>query len=442
MHSIAFYPRYIQQRLKDALEDSPVVLIHGPRQCGKTTRAQTVCAPGNPSWNNDSTKRKYRTASPADDKFGEYTYISFDNKGPRELAKNDPVGFASALPQRVILDEVQKVPELFEALKIEVDRNRVPGRFLLTGSANVLQVPGLSDSLAGRMLMIRLHPLAQCELENQPPPGFLDTLFENGFKVCQTRRLGMELGERISAGGYPAALALPPGQRRFGWYDSYIMTQLLKDVSGFARISTLETLPQLLAIAATRTAGLFNVSDITSSFELSRHTVKSYIKLLEMAFLLERIPPWYSNLNRRLVKTPKLHMCDTGLACTLLGVDADGLVQNRPLLGQLLETFVLQELRRQASWHNAHLSFYHYRDRKGAEVDIVIERGALAVAGIEVKAAGTVTKADFRGLSKLEKTVGRRFVCGAVLYDGNTCLRYGDRMWAIPLRMLWENPQA
>ncbi len=442
MPSIGFYPRYIEQRLKDALEDSPVVLIYGPRQCGKTTLAQTVCAPGNPSWNNDSTERKYRTASPADDKFGEYTYISFDNKGPREFAKNDPVGFASALPQRVILDEVQKVPELFEALKIEVDRNRVPGRFLLTGSANVLQVPGLSDSLAGRMLMIRLHPLAQCEMENQPPPGFLDTLFENGFKVCQTRRLGGELGERISAGGYPAALALPPGQRRFDWYDSYIMTQLLKDVSGFARISTLETLPQLLTIAATRTAGLFNVSDISSSFELSRHTVKSYIKLLEMAFLLERIPPWYRNLNLRLVKTPKLHMCDTGLACALLGIDADGLMQNRPLLGQLLETFVLQEMRRQASWHKARLSFYHYRDRKGTEVDIVIERGALAVAGIEIKASGTVTKADFRGLNKLEKTVGHRFVCGAVLYDGNTCLTYGDRMWAIPLRMLWENPQA
>lgn len=442
MPSIGFYPRYIEQRLKDALEDSPVVLIYGPRQCGKTTLAQTVCAPGNSSWNNDSTERKYRTASPADDKFGEYTYISFDNKGPREFAKNDPVGFASALPQRVILDEVQKVPELFEALKIEVDRNRVPGRFLLTGSANVLQVPGLSDSLAGRMLMIRLHPLAQCEMENQPPPGFLDTLFENGFKVCQTRRLGGELGERISAGGYPAALALPPGQRRFDWYDSYIMTQLLKDVSGFARISTLETLPQLLTIAATRTAGLFNVSDISSSFELSRHTVKNYIKLLEMAFLLERIPPWYRNLNLRLVKTPKLHMCDTGLACALLGIDADGLMQNRPLLGQLLETFVLQEMRRQASWHKARLSFYHYRDRKGTEVDIVIERGALAVAGIEIKASGTVTKADFRGLNKLEKTVGRRFVCGAVLYDGNTCLRYGDRMWAIPLRMLWENPQA
>ncbi len=442
MPDIGLYPRYIEQRLTDALEDSPVVLIHGPRQCGKTTLAQTVCAPGNLSWNKDSTKRKYGTGSPTDDKSGEYAYISFDNKGPREFAKNDPVGFASTLPQRVILDEVQKVPELFEALKIEVDRNRVPGRFLLTGSANVLQVPGLSDSLSGRMLMIRLHPLAQCELENQPPPGFLDTLFENGFKVCQTRRLGMELGGRISAGGYPSALALPPGQRRFGWYDSYIMTQLLKDVSGFARISTLETLPRLLAIAATRTAGLFNISDITSSFELSRHTVKSYIKLLEMAFLLERIPPWYSNLNRRLVKTPKLHMCDTGLACALLGVDADGLMQNRPLLGQLLETFVLQEMRRQASWHDAHLSFYHYRDRKGAEVDIVIERGALAVAGIEVKASGTVTKADFRGLHKLEETVGSRFVCGAVLYDGDTCLRYGDRMWAIPLRMLWQNPQA
>jgi len=407
------YPRYAQPRLSEALADSPVVLIHGPRQCGKTTLARMVGEPMG------------------------YAYVTFDDDVARGAAEADPAGFVADLPARAILDEVQRVPALFAALKTTVDRKRVPGRFMLTGSANVLLVPKLADSLAGRMQILRLHPLAQCELARRAP-RFLDTLFEGGFKTRRTERLAGQLAERIVAGGYPAALARPAGRRRASWYRDYLDALVQRDVRDLARISSLDALPRLLAMAAAQTARLLNVTDLTAPFQLSRPTIRDYVTLLERVFLLESLPPWHSNRLSRLVKTPKLHLGDSGLACALLAVDAAALAADRPLLGQLLETFVFQELRRQASWHEHPLSFFHYRDKDATEVDIVIERGARELAGVEIKAAATVTAADFRGLRKLKQAAGKRFAGGVVLYDGETCASFGDRMHAVPLRALWE----
>ena len=433
MKRIALYPRPAERRLIEALGNSPVVLIHGPRQCGKTTLAQMVCAP---RYLKDKILPPGRIAT----EIPEYEYINLDDDIICETAKADPAGFVAELPEHVVLDEVQRAPQIFTALKIQIDRRRVPGRFILTGSANVLLTPKVSDSLAGRMRMIELYPLTQCELENQPLPGFLDALFGNGFRFRQMERLGGNLGERIAAGGYPSVLALPPGRQRIDWYSDYISSRLRKDISDFSRISMLNLLPQLLALSATQTAGLFNLSSLASSFQLSRPTISNYVKLLEMVFLLERLHPWHSNRQSRLVKTPKIHIADTGLACALLRVDAPGLMADRSLLGQLLETFVFHELQRQASWHDDLLSFYHYRDRDGAEVDIVIERGTMDVVGVEVKASGTVTGTDFRGLRKLKKAVGSsRFRGGVVLYDGEVSVRFGDGLYAVPIRMLWEN---
>lgn len=348
-----------------------------------------------------------------------------------------PAGFVGDLPERAILDEVQRVPALFAALKVTVDRKRIAGRFMLTGSANVLLVPKLADSLAGRMEILRLHPLAQCELARHTP-GFLDTLFTGGFKTRRTERLAGQLGERIVAGGYPAALVRPAGRRRATWYRDYLDALVQRDVRDLARISSLNALPRLLALAAAQTARLLNVADLASPFQLSRPTIRDYVTLLERVFLVETLPPWHSNRLSRLVKTPKLHVGDTGLACALLGMDAAGLAADRPLLGQLLETFVFQELRRQASWHGEPLMFFHYRDKDGAEVDIVIEQGSRALAGVEIKAAATVTAADFRGLRKLKDAAGKRFAAGVVIYDGETCASFGNGMHAVPLRALWE----
>lgn len=444
MSTPILYPRSAEQRLAEALEDSPVVLIHGPRQCGKTTLAQYACAANHFSWAGASAAQTAgRPASGPHRR--DYAYISFDDAVVRDGARADPAGFVADLPERVILDEVQHVPSLFEALKMEVDRRRVPGRFVLTGSTNVLLLPALSESLAGRLQIVPLHPLAQYELadpavrgESYATTGFLSVLFGDGFPVRRTERLGKRLIDRIVAGGFPAALLRPTARRQADWHRDYVETQIQRDVRDMTRIRSLDALPALLGATASQTARLFNLSDLASPFSLSRPTISDYVTLLERLFLLERLPPWHSNRLSRLIKTPKLHVGDTGLAAAMLAVDTAALGADRSLLGRLLETFVFQELRRQASWHDPSMRFHHFRDKDGAEVDIVIERGSRAVAGVEVKAAATVTHADFRGLRKLAKAAGDRFVRGLVLYDGEASTGFGNRMCAVPIRRLWE----
>ena len=413
MQSSLLYSRYAEGPLVEALSDSPAVLLHGPRQCGKTTLARLV-----------------------GDSMG-YGYISFDDDVARNAANADPAGFVAGLPEHAILDEVQRVPSLFTALKQEIDRRRAPGRFLLTGSSQVLLVPALADSLAGRMEILRLHPLSQGELFGGIP-NFLDDLFRGEFKTSTSQRLADEMAERIACGGYPEALARPTSRRRANWYRNFIDTQLQRDVRDMARISTLAALPRLLTAAALQTAQLYNLSNMASLFQLSRPTIGDYVTLLERLFLVDRLPPWHANQLRRLVKTPKLHIGDTGLACALIGVGPRDLAQNRELLGQYLESFVFQELRRQSICQETPLEFFHYRDRDQVEVDIVIERGAREVAGVEVKAAATVTQSDFRGLRKLKKAAGDRFVAGVVVYDGEVGAGFGDGMFAVPIRCLLE----
>lgn len=407
------YPRFARRRLEEALTDTPVVLVHGPRQCGKTTLARMV-----------------------GDAAG-YAYLTFDDDVQLASAQADPVGFVADLPDKTVLDEVQRVPGLFLALKSAVDRDRRPGRFIMTGSANVLLVPKLADSLAGRMEILRLHPLAQDELVRNES-RFLDVLFEGKFQNRHFERLGASLEEKIVAGGYPAALARSTPRRRAAWYRDYTETLVQRDVRDLARISALESLPRLLQLAAGQTARLVNVAEVASGFQLSRPTIRDYVAILERIFLLEHLAPWHSNRLSRLIKTPKLHLTDAGLAAALLGVDVGVLAKDRTLLGQLLETFVFQELRRQASWREAPIMFHHFRNKDGVEVDIVLERGIGEVAGIEVKAAATVTATDFRGLKKLREATGDRFVAGVVLYDGESVVGFGDNLYAVPIRALWE----
>lgn len=408
------YPRFARHRLEEALTDTPVVLVHGARQCGKTTLSRMV-----------------------GDAAG-YEYITFDDDVQLAAAQADPVGFVADLPDKTVLDEVQRVPNLFLALKSSVDRDRRPGRFILTGSANVLLVPRLSDSLAGRMEIMQLHPFAQDEIARKES-SFLDALFEGKFRNRQYGRLGPKLAEKIVAGGYPSALARSTARRRAAWYRDYIETLVQRDVSDLGRISALGSLPRLLQLAAGQTARLVNVSEMASEFQLSRPTIRDYVVLLERIFLLEHLQPWHSNKLSRLIKTPKLHLTDTGVAAALLGVDEIALAKDRTLLGQLLETFVFQELRRLASRRDTPVIFSHFRDKDGAEVDIVMEHNAGAVAGVEVKAAATVTSSDFRGLKKLKEAVGEHFTAGVVLYDGERVAHFGNNLYAVPIRALWES---
>lgn len=408
------YTRYAEAHLREALQDTPVVLIHGSRQCGKTTLALT-----------------------AGDDLG-YHYISFDDDNQLRAAKADPVGFVQSLPEKTILDEIQRAPELFTSLKARVDRNRQPGSFILTGSANVLLLPKLADSLAGRMEILRLRPLAQCEIADIRPT-FLEQLFRSDFSATNNRnsfpRLGEDLAKILCLGGYPAALARNTEKRRSAWYRDYISTLIQRDVQDISSIRNLDSLPRLLALAAGQTARLFNATDLAAPFAISRPTIREYLALLEQIFLIEQLQPWHSNRLSRLIKTPKMHLTDTGLVCSLLGINHQALWQDKALLGQLLETFIYQELRKYADWHDESVSFYHFRNKDKVEVDIVIEQGR-RLAGIEIKAAATVTQNDFKGLKKLSEASGKRFVAGVVFYDGENILPFGERLFAVPISLL------
>ena len=339
------------------------------------------------------------------------------------------------LPDRAILDEVQRVPQLFTALKSAVDRRRTPGRFLLTGSANVLLMPRLADSLAGRMEIVRLHPLAQAALARKQP-GFLEALFRGRFNTGTWPRLGAHPADRRRW--------LPCGPRAGGLASTRgLVPRLHRDPRAARRQGPGTHSRPGRRASLPRPGGQSDGPTVQPrlpgrTFQQSQPTIRDYVTLLERVFLLETLPPWHSDRLSRLIKTPKLHLCDTGLACSLLGPDAAALSADRSTLGHLLETFVFHELRRQASWDEATVRFFHFRDKNGADVDIVLERGARELARIEVKAAASVTAADFRGLSKLRQAAGNRFAAGFVLYDGETRVSFGDDLHAVPIRCLWE----
>ncbi|MCF7822150.1 MAG: ATP-binding protein [Mariprofundaceae bacterium] len=407
------YPRLLQPRLEEALDDTPVVLIHGPRQCGKTTLAKKV-----------------------GDLRG-YTYLSFDDVNLVSAAKADPIGFVDRLTDKVILDEIQHVPELFSSIKHTVDRERSPGRFLLTGSANILLLPKLSDSLAGRIDIIHLHALSRCEIENSGK-GLLEQLFRGEFEVGVLEKLGTKLAKYVVEGGFPEPQQRKSARRKSQWYANYIETLVQRDIRDLARISNLEAMPKLLQLAAHQSAQLLNKQALASPFQMSRQTVDSYFTLLQKIFLVDVLPAWHSNRGKRLIKTPKVHMSDTGLASALLGLSVDQLDSDRTMLGHLLESFIYNELRRQASWSNSDIQFYHFRDKDQYEVDIVMEQHGGGVVAVEVKAAATVTEKDFKGLKRLQSMVGSSWKMGIVFFDGEIPLSFGDGLIAMPISGLWD----
>ena len=363
-------------------------------------------------------------------------YFTFDDFATLALAAGAASGFIRNLTGPVVLDEIQKAPNLFSAIKLAVDKDRQPGRFLLTGSANVLTLPRLSESLAGRMEVIPLYPFSAGELAGAAE-GFLARLFAGTIATSKRASAGGDMAARLTRGGYPEATQREAEDRRGAWFASYISTILQRDVRDLARVDALHTLPNLLKLLAARASGLLNLADVGRDAGLPHTTLTRYLALLETVFLVHRLPAWSHNLGQRLVKAPKLHLVDSGLACHLLGADARRLSEDRPLMGRLLESYVVGELRKQVSWADSRTALYFFRTATGLEVDVVLERPDGSVAGIEVKASASVGASDFAALKTLRNQLGQLFRAGVVLYLGDQVVPFGDKLWLVPLPALW-----
>lgn len=405
------YPRYIEPVLKAALADTPVVCVLGPRQVGKTTLVQRL-----------EPKRGY---------------ISFDDQNLLNAASNDPLGFVQGLPENVTLDEVQRVPELLPVIKMSVDQQRIPGRFLLTGSANLLLLPRVQESLAGRVEVIHLHPLSEMEKQGGKK-SLLQTLLSGSIKTRISSNTGVVQGvpEAVCQGGYPEPNTRgEAGARR--WFRQYLNAIIQRDVQDIASVHKEDELVRLMELLALRTGNLLNVSNVSSDLGLDRETTEKYITILERLFLLRRLPAWHRNKAKRLIRTPKVHVVDSGLAAMLNRLTVGDWKSHGPDFGAVLESFVVQQLICQAGWLGDDLIFSHYRDKEKVEVDLVVEQGR-NVWGVEVKRAATLKKKDGVGLRKLAAQAGRQFRGGILLYSGTSCLPIDvENCFAVPLGKLW-----
>ena len=405
------HPRHIGQKIATALTDTRVVLINGPRQSGKTTLARALAGADRP-------------------------FLTLDDPTTFAAARGDPVGFLRGL-DRAVIAEVQRVPELLLAIKQSVDEDRRPGRFLLTGSANLMTLPRVADSLAGRMATLDLLPLSPAEVRGTVP-HFLAEAFRGRPSKVGTAVTGSDLVATVLAGGYPEALKRSSWPRRREWHLDYVRAIVQRDVRDISQIGQLSQMPRLLRLLAHHSGQLTNFSSLGQPLALNHVTTQKYAGLFEQLFLTRTIQPWYTHELKRLIKTPKLSFLDSGLLASLRGLTPARLAEDRALFGALLETFVLSEALKLASWADEPFEFFHFRDKEQNKVDVVIENAAGRLIGLAVKASATVHPADFSGLRKLAAASGQRFAAGYVLYDHDTVVPFGDRLYAVPISALWQ----
>ena len=409
-----FLQRNISQKLLGALKRSPVVLLTGARQTGKSTLVEELLTKNG------------------------YSYVTFDDLRFLSAAKNDPIGFISGLEKPIILDEVQRVPEIFLPIKNYVDQNRKPGIFVLTGSANPLLISNVGDSLAGRMEIINLFPLSQGELSSKQET-FLEKAFANQMSELKPLKdiTKQSLYKKLIQGGYPGIQSFDQEGLQ-NWFYSYITTILQKDVKDLAQIEGLTQFPNLLQLLATRAGSLLNVAELSRSSGIANSTMHRYLTLLETLFLTILIQPWSKNISKRLVKSPKVYLIDSGILLHLLRVDEKKMFLDNNLFGKIFENFVITELLKQASWSKNSVKIFHYRTQAGIEVDAVLENSSGDIVGIEIKSNETISKNDFKGLKHLQEVTSKDFVCGIVLYPGNEKVPFGQNLWALPISCLWS----
>jgi len=407
--------RNITNRLLESLTDTPVVFLRGARQTGKSTLVKALV------------QKEY----PAD-------YVTLDNAGFLSAATSDPAGFLAGFNGPVVIDEVQKALKLFPAIKESVDNDRRAGRYLLTGSSNVLATIRASESLAGRMEVFTLRPFSRGELKGTKET-FIDAAFDAKTKVFRFQPENRkDILRQMLTGGYPEAVARTSEKRRAAWFDAYITTILERDVRDISNIQDLAAMPRLLKMLASRCAGLLNYANISRDLGMPQTTLKRYAALMQATFLLFELPPWSANIGKRLVKSPKLMFTDTGLAANLLGLDRERVEQDPGPAGAILENFVVSELYKQAAWSETTVNLFHFRTQTGLEVDVVLEDASGRAVGLEVKLSSTPFADDFLGMKTLKQALGKRFVRGVVLYLGSEVVPFGENLHAVPLSVLYS----
>lgn len=404
--------RNISNNLLEALAFSPVVLLNGARQTGKSTLAQWIAKKQN------------------------MQYYTLDDFSVLDAVNRDAAGFLSGIKSPAVLDEVQRTPHLFQAIKMDVDNNRSPGKFLLTGSANIFLLPKLSESLAGRMEILTLWPFS-CDELTKRKNMFIDNLFADDFPSLKYKKVSRDsIIDLLLKGGYPEAHKLDNERRKNVWFGSYITTILQRDIRDISKIEGIHELPKLLSILASQCASVLNITSLSRDTGIPLMTLKRYLILLEATFLVKRLPAWFTNIRKRMIKSPKIYLNDTGLLAYLLGINHKQLLSSHYQSGHVIENFVMQELFKQASWSSTQPRFYFYRTAAGKEVDFILENSSGQIVGIEVKASNTVQRSDFKGLTDVKESTGKRFLRGMVIYFGDTIIPYDKDLFAVPISAL------
>lgn len=403
--------RHAEARVREAMTDTRIVALVGPRQSGKTTLARKIAADRS------------------------LDFVTLDDQQFRRFAQDDPAGFLRGL-DRVVIDEIQRAPGLILALKRAVDEDARPGRFLVTGSVELFAGTISPDSLAGRVETIELLPFSQAEIERREPSGFLTRAFEADFPALEETGRTRDLIERVVSGGYPEALARPKPARRQAWLSAYARALTTRDVAEIADVSKSVELSRLIEHAAVASGRMVNLSALASPLGVDGKTVDRWLTLLERMFVIRRVRAWHRNDLKRLVKTPKLHFLDSGLLAALRRVTEEDIENDRSKLGAVLESFVFSELSKHVGLSSDPVSISHLRDRDQVEVDFVLEKAG-RVVGIEVKAAASVKPEDLRGLRRMQDVTGRAFACGIIVHDADRIQRLGARFYAMPMSQLW-----
>jgi len=410
------YRRNITDSIIEALADTPVILVNGARQTGKSTLCAKIVEEG----------------------AFQGKFVTMDDPATLLAAQKDPLGFLKDLGTHVIIDEVQRTPELFLPIKKLVDSDRKGRRIILTGSANVMMLPKVGDSLAGRIEIHNLWPLSQDEIEGKRS-NFLNTLINTDKKFASSNVTWKDVATRMRVGGYPESIARSSSARRNKWFSDYITAILQKDIRELANIEGLAEIPNILKLLATRVGSTINMSDIARLSGIKNTTLKRYVTLLEHIFLIVHIPAWTKNAEGEFVKSSKVYLNDTGLLNHLIGREDDSFLEQRSNAGAYLENFIVMEIIKQLSWSDMYLKPYHFSLHKSSEVDLVLEDRAGGLFGIEIKSSASLHDNDFNGLRRLSSLAGKKFKRGIVLYTGEQYLGgFGDNLQAVPISAVWS----